>query len=57
MKYNFIKVSDPETKAKLIQLGFSILSESNGVTTFVNKYSAGLIFDKDKVAYTNKLEM
>lgn len=57
MKYNFIKTSDPETREKLVSLGFAILSESNGVTTFINKTQAPSQFEAGKVAYTNQIEM
>ena len=57
MNNNFIKCSDADTVAKLKKLGFSIVSESNGITTFLNdksipvKFSAG-----EKVLFTNKIE-
>ena len=52
MKYNFIKTSDRETRDRLISLGFTIISESNGVTTFLNPAPKKLNFDDGKVAYT-----
>ena len=57
MKYNFIKVSDPETKEKLLQLGFVVLSESGGVTTFLNKTPQAMKFEDGKATYTNKIEL
>lgn len=55
---NFIKCSDKETIEKLKKLGYPVISESNGVATFINKPSSMANFsDNDKVVYTNKLEM
>ena len=57
MQYNFIKVSDPETKNKLLSLGYVVLSESGGVTTFLNQTPQALKFDDGKAVYSNQLEM
>lgn len=57
MNNNFIKCSDAETIAKLKRLGFSIVSESNGITTFVNDKSIPVNFSAgDKIVYTNKID-
>ena len=58
MKKNFLMTSDPETAAKLKKLGFSIISESNGITTFLNDNSIPAKFSTgDKVVYTNKISV
>lgn len=57
MQYNFIKTSDPETRDRLVSLGFKILSESNGVTTFLNKTPQSVNFEAGRAAYTNQIEM
>lgn len=58
MNKNFIMTSDPETATKLKKLGFSIISESNGFTTFLNDHSIPVKFSAgDKLVYTNKLSV
>ena len=52
---NFIKTKDPETKALLLKNGFQLLSESNGIATFLNDAKKKVSFDQKKVAYTNVL--
>lgn len=36
MNSNYIKSSDPDTIKKLKQLGFVLLEEKNGMSTFLN---------------------
>ena len=55
-KKNFIKTTDKETADKLISGGFQLVSQCNGVYTFLNQASNNFNFDDDdkkKVAYTN----
>lgn len=54
---NYIKCSDPETIKKLKQLGFVLLSESNGVATFLNNPSVIKQFNDLKVAFTNLIDV
>lgn len=56
-KRNFIKVKDEETKRQLLDLGYKLLSETNGVATFLNDLSRPQSFSCKKVAYTNKMEI
>ena len=59
-KQNFIKTTDKETADKLISEGFQLVSQSNGIYTFLNQVPANFNFDnvdKKKVAYTNILSM
>lgn len=53
----FIKTSDSATKKTLIELGYQLISDINGVATFLN--DAKIAFDKkeSKVIYSNKLEI
>lgn len=55
MKGNFIKTTDKDTANKLLSCGFQMISESNGVFTFVN--CPALSFSADvnvsKISYTN----
>ena len=53
---NFIKTSDKETKEKLIELGFVLLSENGGVATFLNNNKNTLDFSNEMLVFTNKLE-
>ena len=57
MMEKFIKTSDSETKKTLIELGYQLISDTNGVATFLN--DAKIAFDKkeNKVIYSNKLEI
>ena len=57
MNNNFIKCSDADTIAKLKKLGFSVVSEGNGITTFLNDKSIPVRFSTgEKVVYTNKID-
>lgn len=58
MNKNFIRCSDAETIAKMKNLGFVVLSESNGVVLFLNQKNKPLGFEEQKnVIYTNKTEV
>lgn len=54
---NFIKVKDEETKLQLLDLGYKLLSEKNGIATFLNDLSRPQSFSCKKVTYTNKMEI
>lgn len=57
-KQNFIKTTDKETADKLISLGFQLVSQGNGIYTFLNQSQKHFNFDgidKKKMAYTNIL--
>lgn len=57
-KKNFIKTTDKETADTLISLGFQLVSQNNGVYTFLNQPSNSFNFDevdKKKMAYSNTL--
>lgn len=59
-KKNFIKTTDKETADKLIFAGFQLVSQDNGVYTFLNQRSNSVVFDevdKTKMAYTNTLNI
>ena len=51
----FIKTKDQETSETLINEGFKLIDNSNGIWTFVYDDNAPMTFNKDKVVYTNKL--
>lgn len=53
----FIKVKDEETKQQLLDLGYKLLSERNGIATFLNDLSKLQSFSCKKLTYTNKMEM
>lgn len=52
-----IKCSDPNTIKQLVELGYQIIDEKNGITTFLNDMSKPQTFDKQKVVYSNILVM
>lgn len=57
-KQNFITTTDKETADKLISAGFQLVSQSNGVHTFLNQLPTNFSFDevdKKKMVYTNML--
>lgn len=59
-KQNFITTTDKETADKLISAGFQLVSQSNGIHTFLNQAPINFNFDevdKKKMAYTNILSM
>nr|DAG26254.1 MAG TPA: hypothetical protein [Caudoviricetes sp.] len=55
MKYNFIKTSDIDTKNKLIEEGFKLVSQDNGMFTFVNNNSITFENTNKKIQYSNIL--
>ena len=59
-KKNFIKTTDKETADKLICGGFQLVSQDNGVYTFLNQTPKNFVFDevdKTKMVYTNTLNI
>ena len=54
-KAMFIKTKDEETSKTLMQEGFELVDYTNGVWTFVNNVERTLIFEKNKVAYSNTI--
>ena len=59
-KKNFINTTDKETADKLISAGFQLVSQDNGIYTFLNQLPKNFNFDKvdkTKVAYTNMLNV
>lgn len=55
---NFIKTTDEHTANALMNIGFQIINESNGVWTFIN--SPKIVFDDQEVqniAYSNVLNL
>ena len=57
MKQNFIKTKDVETKNLLIKEGFKLISENQGVYTFLNDTLKRFSDDKHKITYTNILHV
>lgn len=57
MMEKFIKTSDPKTKETLLQLGYQLISDINGIATFLNE--SKIVFDQkdQKVIYSNLLEI
>jgi len=51
----FIRATDKETIELLKKLGFQLISESNGVATFINDTSKPITFNGKKMAYTNNI--
>ena len=59
-KQKFIMTTDKETADKLISVGFQLVSQNNGVYTFLNQPPKNFTFDevdKKKMAYTNILNI
>ena len=56
-KCNFIKVKDEDTKQQLLDLGYKLLSDKNGIATFLNNKDRSQSFSCKKVIYTNKMEV
>ena len=59
-KKNFIKTTDKETADKLICGGFQLVSQDNGVYTFLNQTPRNFSLDevdKKKMAYTNTINI
>ena len=57
MNKKFIRCTDKETIEKLKQLNYQLVSEFNGIATFVNDVTKPVLFDEKKVAYTNNVLM
>ena len=59
-KKNFIKTTDKETADKLAIAGFQLVSQDNGIYTFLSQPPKNFVFDevdKNKIAYTNTLNI
>ena len=59
-KKNFIMTSDSGTAEYLIVAGFQLVSQNNGIYTFLNQPPKNFVFDevdKTKMAYTNILNV
>jgi hypothetical protein len=59
-KQHFIKTTDKTTADQLISEGFQLVSDNNGIYTFLNQIPQNFSFDdidKKKVAYTNMLSL
>ena len=59
-KKNFIKTTDKETAEKLMAASFQLVSQDNGIYTFLNKFPKNFNFDevdKTKMVYTNMLNI
>ena len=57
-KKNFIKTMDKDTAEKLSFAGFQLVSQDDGIYTFLNQPPKNFVFDgfdKKKMAYTNIL--
>ena len=57
---HFIKTTDKETAKKLMSAGFQLVSQNNGIYTFLNQPPKNFSFDevdKKKMAYTNILDI
>lgn len=53
----FIRCTDKVTIEQLKKLGFQLISETNGIATFINDVTKPITFDKKKMAYTNNVLM
>lgn len=51
----FIKTKDKDTADIMKKLGFNLVDETDGVWTFVNDSSKPLVFEDNKVFYSNML--
>lgn len=56
-KKNFVFTKDKETAVKLKVAGFTFLGDENGLYKFVNDANKLLTFEKEKVVYTNILNV
>lgn len=55
-KYNFIRTTDEDTKSKLLELGFVLVSENNGYAIFVNETKLNFSsIDLTQLQFTNML--
>lgn len=55
MKYNFLKTSDIETKNRLLEAGFKLVSQEGNVFTFINDHSLTFEDKNNKIQYSNML--
>jgi hypothetical protein len=59
-KKNFIMTSDSGTAEHLLVAGFQLVSQNNGIYTFLNQLPKNFSFDgvdKKKMAYNNMLNI
>jgi hypothetical protein len=54
MKQNFIRTTDEDTKNKLLEEGFKLISQDGSAYTFINDVTH-TFEDKSKITYTNML--
>lgn len=54
-KTMFIKTKDKETSETLKSEGFQLVDYTDGIWTFMNDSNRPMIFDKNKVTYSNML--
>lgn len=54
---HFIKTNDEESKQKLLNMGFQMIDEKDGITTFLNDEKKPILFDKSKISFSNVLIM
>lgn len=57
MQQNFIKTKDVETKNLLLKEGFKLISENQGVYTFLNDSLKRFSGENKKIIYTNILHI
>lgn len=55
MKYNFVKTKDIETKNKLVEAGFKLISQDGNVFTFLNDHALNFDNKNNKIQYSNIL--
>lgn len=55
MKYNFLKTSDIETKNRLLEAGFKLVSQEGNIFTFINDHSLTFEDKNNKIQYSNML--
>lgn len=51
----FIKTKDKDTAESMKKLGFDLIDETDGIWTFVNDSNRSLVFEDNKVFYSNML--
>ena len=51
----FIRCTDEYTIEQLKKLGFQLISEVNGIATFINDVTKPITFEKKKMAYTDNI--
>ena len=57
MRQNFIRTKDVDTKNLLIKEGFKLISENQGVYTFLNDSLKRFSGETKKLTYTNILHV